>query len=637
MTDTIAPGKQSQGRQKLFQVILLLIVALWTFPVLLQTISGGLDNSWRVALHRTTIEGLRYGREVILTYGPLGYLRFPILISRNLWLKSVVYTITNHLLFFFTLFLFIRKEKPDWKRWLYLVVIVFAGLRIIQTLLGVVAAQTIISLFILNYLYLNAEKPNSLLGILLGILHSILLYIKFSDGLSALFLLLPFILLLLFEKRVRGVFVILTGYLSAVVILGLLLIGPPGDVALFFYNSFQIADGYINSTAKDGPMWQVYVALLSWVVYLGFMSYALFKRDSPRIKYLFLAVGLLFVSFKHGFVRHDLHVLNFFFIWTMVFTLYYLITSSGKSFLKQVALLFSLVLFFAFGASGSFHVSMISPSILLEKLHDIKMSIHMIADENFMNSQAVNERKLYESYSLKAKTYQLISGHTVDFFPWDISIAEQYGLRWIPRPLFQSYFAFTEYLDLLNKRHFSSNHSPEFILYSFKSIDGRYPLFDEPATFSTLLKRYQPVSIDGEFIVLRKKGTYEEPREHTVLTSVGKIGVGIPIPKDTDGYLFGRIYIDSNIWWKIAKLFYKPPQVYIQFVVDGNITQPYRFLPSNATNGVSLSQFISNQKDLFDLWDGKLTKNLDAIVFSVQNVHCFKEQVRVEFFTIPIN
>jgi hypothetical protein len=249
----------------------------------------------------------------------------------------------------------------------------------------------------------------------------------------------------------------------------------------------------------------------------------------------------------------------------------------------------------------------------------------------------VKEREIYDRYSLQPQTCQLLSGHTVDIFPWDIAITEQYGFRWIPRPLFQSYFVFTDSLESLNQRHFLTVHSPEYLLYSFKSIDGRYPLFDEPATFRTLLKNYHPISIDGEFIVLRKKGICEIPRENTVFTTVGKIGEVIPIPKGIDGYLFARIYIDSNVWWKIVKFFYKPPQVYIQFIVKGKITPPYRFIPSTARNGVFLSQFIRDQRGLYDVWDGRLVGNLDAIIISAQNAYCYKKQVRTEFFTVPKN
>jgi hypothetical protein len=92
--------------------------------------------------------------------------------------------------------------------------------------------------------------------------------------------------------------------------------------------------------------------------------------------------------------------------------------------------------------------------------------------------------------------------------------------------------------------------------------------------------------------------------------------------------------MDYNLLGKIAKLFYKPPQVYIQFVVNRDITRPYRFVPSLAKNGIFLSQFIRNQKDLWSVWSGKPVKNVEAIIISAQNSNFYNERMSVEFFAV---
>jgi hypothetical protein len=189
----------------------------------------------------------------------------------------------------------------------------------------------------------------------------------------------------------------------------------------------------------------------------------------------------------------------------------------------------------------------------------------------------------------------------------------------------------------MNAEHFSAKNAPDFLLYSLKSIDNRYPLFDEPATLRTLITNYQPVSFDGEFLVLQRNKSYRQPQEHAIQTIAVKMGERITIPKNIDGYLFARISIDYTLWWNIAKLLYKPPHVYIQFVVNNTVTQPYRFIPSTAKNGIFISEFIKTPDELADVWNGKLDKNMDAMFIAVQNPWFFERFITVEFFEIGKN
>ncbi|MEO6509946.1 MAG: hypothetical protein ABIO16_03070, partial [Nocardioides sp.] len=39
---------------------------------------GGLDRSWQVALSLTRPQGLRFGHDLLFTYGPYGFLDYPL-------------------------------------------------------------------------------------------------------------------------------------------------------------------------------------------------------------------------------------------------------------------------------------------------------------------------------------------------------------------------------------------------------------------------------------------------------------------------------------------------------------------------------------------------------------------------------
>jgi hypothetical protein len=430
----------------------------------------------------------------------------------------------------------------------------------------------------------------------------------------------------------------MASYAAATAIIGFMVVGSANDIIQFFYNSLKVVDGYTVSTAKDGPSWQVYLALMGWTVYVTLMAHAVLKTDTSFIKYFALAAALMFASFKLGFVRHDNHVRIFFFVWGIIFTIYYIIISSRiESFLKNVIFIFSFLMFIVLLGTFSFSMNSITIDFLSDKVQQVNIAYHVITDERWMDSQTAKGKRLYRNYTLQSETSKMLKDKTVDFFPWDISIAECYGLRWQPRPAFQSYAVFNDYLDSMNAEHFSAKNAPDFLLYSLKSIDNRYHLFDEPATFRTLMTNYQPVSIDGEFLVLQSNKSYKQPQEHAIQTIAVKMGERITIPKNIDGYLFARISIDYTLWWNIAKLLYKPPHVYIQFVVNNTVTQPYRFIPSTAKNGIFISEFIKTPDELADVWNGKLDKNMDAMFIAVQNPWCFERFITVEFFEIRKN
>ena len=49
-------------------------LALFTLPTPLDGAGAGLDPSWVIGLHLAADKGMIFGRDLVFTYGPLGYL-----------------------------------------------------------------------------------------------------------------------------------------------------------------------------------------------------------------------------------------------------------------------------------------------------------------------------------------------------------------------------------------------------------------------------------------------------------------------------------------------------------------------------------------------------------------------------------
>jgi hypothetical protein len=94
--------------------------------------------------------------------------------------------------------------------------------------------------------------------------------------------------------------------------------------------------------------------------------------------------------------------------------------------------------------------------------------------------------------------------------------------------------------------------------------------------------------------------------------------------------------MDYNLLGKTAKLFYKPPNVYIELVANGVRYNKCRFIFATARNGISLSQKPTyDLNDLIDVWNGNLNNNLEAIIISAENPYFYDKHIKVEFFEVP--
>ena len=81
--------------------IILLLLSTWcllvAFPALPPPGGMGLDPSWVLGINRAHVQGLVMGRDLVWTYGPLGYLSIPSPAGQHMW-PAFLYRILMYLL-----------------------------------------------------------------------------------------------------------------------------------------------------------------------------------------------------------------------------------------------------------------------------------------------------------------------------------------------------------------------------------------------------------------------------------------------------------------------------------------------------------------------------------------------------------
>jgi hypothetical protein len=86
-------------------------LAVVTFPPGLFPAEAGLDPSWVIGLHLGVANGFLFGKDILFTYGPLGYLCYPVFVARDLWMSAVIFGDAVHLAFFLLLAAFALRSN----------------------------------------------------------------------------------------------------------------------------------------------------------------------------------------------------------------------------------------------------------------------------------------------------------------------------------------------------------------------------------------------------------------------------------------------------------------------------------------------------------------------------------------------
>jgi hypothetical protein len=241
------------------------------------------------------------------------------------------------------------------------------------------------------------------------------------------------------------------------------------------------------------------------------------------------------------------------------------------------------------------------------------------------------------SYQLSPLLAQDIGNSSVDIFPWDIALLWAYDMNWSPRPMFQSYQAYTAWLDQINAAHFSGASAPEYVLFAYGSIDGRYPLFDEPQTFRTILCRYQYVTSDANFALLRLTQAGRCGDTIEVGETSANMGGFISLPQTNDS-LYARISINYSFLGSFENIIYKPAPVFMSFQLsNGSVTNPYRFIPGNAEDGLYVSEYVDNLKSLIQLLQGQTNSGVKALMFTSEDPAQYQPSIKIQYFQVRTN
>ena len=189
---------------------------------------------------------------------------------------------------------------------------------------------------------------------------------------------------------------------------------------------------------------------------------------------------------------------------------------------------------------------------------------------------------------------------TVDVYPWRQAVIFAHKLNYDPRPVIQSYSAYTPGLARINAGHLTNAGAPDNLLFDIDPQDGTYPSLEDGLSWPEMLTRYDISGVNGQFIVLKHA---PQPRTFLLTLVTNRLvvfGQTVAIPTN-QGAIWATMEIEPTIRGKLASIVYKPAQLCLAVELKGGERRYFKFVPGMAREGFLLSPLVQDKTSFISL------------------------------------
>jgi hypothetical protein len=301
--------------------------------------------------------------------------------------------------------------------------------------------------------------------------------------------------------------------------------------------------------------------------------------------FLFFNISLfLYVCFKYAFVRADTgHYATFFLASTYAVLFLFVFVNSPEIRTTMIKIL-PIVLIMA-------SLVKVNPNHFA---HDF---VTVVKESLFYNaSRESNFEEQLARVKLPQKIIDGIGSKTVDVMPTEISIVFFNKLQYQPRPVIQSYSAYSSMLQTKNYEKYLSVSAPDYVFYHTGDvIDNHFGVWDDQLAYFALLQRYQladTVSIkDKRLILLRKEPVVRPLIKKLVLDTTMELNKTMKLP-ETSQMLFMECDLDYSAMGKIRRLIYQPSRVKIELTDESTTKSSFKAIVPLLNSGVLINKSL---------------------------------------------
>jgi hypothetical protein len=565
------------------------------------------DCSWGAALVFGHQHGLQFGRDLVFTYGPLGYLLMPWFASATAGMRWF----SDLLLYFSTALgvcLVAWRLKALWRMGLItLLVLLWISFLPNQPQADLVAAVDMLCWGLLCLAETGGRRALAAVVFVavgvFGALGKVSLLLSAGLSMAAVGACLTLV------GHRRFALVLIAGF-GVLFLAGWMLCGQHlASLAPFALNAWAMTSGYEQAMGWDPPADVLTGALLTAgcavlsVVGRSVSSVVSVKSvesgtsgesagsaahlpspgpsrssrstRSPRsarsvaLRVVLLAwlLGLLFLSWKHGLVRADRFHPKLFFCFAPIVVMAAgclpSLGGKGRSWANWAA-----VACCAFGVANAQRLLSCGylETFLFRTLPAVKINVRSLAGgARFRDELQLNERQAAERNRLTRLQELIGTGRTDVFGNYLIPRALASDLNYAPRPVFLSYAAYNARLMELNEEFYRGTNAPPWVLFMLSPINRRFAPLEDAQVLRRLLVGYELAGSEGPVLLLRSNGheagTTGRGTPKLLGEGTARPGERIDLERYGETNLWMEVTVRPTLAGQARRLLYKPPMV----------------------------------------------------------------------------
>ena len=601
----------------------------------------GLDPSWRSVIEWGLLNDIGFGTDLVFTYGPLGFLH-----TRQYHPELFAYQLTYWCAVALALGVFFARywaETPLWASLLFSSGLFLAAAVPSDAWLLFLPLAAAVEIF-----ELRRWQHRWLVWLLLFL--SVLTGLnKFTGFVAAAATFLTVDIARTVQRRIVPVYTLAWALGSWLVFLT---VTGDWNWPAYVAGGLEVALGYSGAMQIMGPHQDIWLAILITLGSVGLLTWGYVGRGAGRHTAATLTIGLsaalfAYLSFKAGVVRHDgPHIL---------------LTGSGLLLLAVLAALTNFsqnnnttakIAAVGVAALASWNLLSLPERHWRQGRKPDEMAWYWVVQSPKSKLAQVSNLLLHNGYdSLPAKRnaalasirqrypMPLLKG-SVDIYPWDQALVLAHSLDYRPRPIFQSYSAYTPSLIERNYRHLIAVDGPDYTLFAPKSIDGQLVALMDGKSWKALLTKYDAISMLHQHLLLKRRTGSErvvvdgEPRE-TTLTWDERLQIPQLGP-----CTWAEVEIEPSRKGRLVPLVYQSPVIDIELEMTHG-KHRRRFVPGMGKTGFLLNPIVETAANFADVCSPKsvgLAPRVGGISFHTSSLgrFVFKPTIRVRLASLSI-
>ncbi len=565
-----------------------------------------LDLSWQQALGYFFKHHLQAGVDYVFTFGPLGTF-YTSAYDPDLYAVRWVWEVVVGLAVTVPLLALLKRLPERRGR---------AGLFALLLLCMPVRADSLYPFVILLLTTLVADRergagPGLGVAAFLGILS----LVKFTLCLLSVASLTLLLVFLASRRRSRCAGAVVAGFLGTY-LAGWLLCGQAlANLPAYLRGALEITSGFPDAMGLAGEPLELALALvLLGLLGTGVLTCLAWRTPRGLLQTGLLATGLA-LEWKHGFARHDCHSLVFF--GYAVLVPFYLVgcydgmaASRGRVRLLGLCVLLALVGRFAMSDEPPDPLAFLGRRVQLLSTNLTSVFAPQV-HRDVLEADLAKARERHALPHVRAA----VGDAPIDMVSYEQGVLFLNDLHYRPRPVFQSYSAYTPYLLQLNAAFFRGDRAPEFVLLSLQTIDNRLAVGDDGPVLLELLRHYVPVLEENGYALLRRRPGLARTAVPTFVEERSiRLGEEVVLPGDHREPLSLTVQTRPTLYGRIRKAVLRAAPLELEVHLEDGRTLVSRLIPGMAQEPFLLHPLLLSTADYVHLARGHLGNRVRSFV-----------------------